>query len=261
MNDTASLESLLGNADGHRISLLSEPYRITAEYIERHSSLPIFSYGIVNPFGPTLQTILAVRDGTRAPLTLVSARLHPFVPIYELIGHVRLAARGQREFESDLINAIVDSHREFDDCATLLIESPVLRQDQTLFVAQSLLMRRQRLALKLALVRQYLGDPWSRVSVETGDAELNLVGAGRPELLPVGAEQQAAELATILLSKEHCGEELRAFVSAWSGAIRFNQDHGGSTPVELTLDGMLDLLGRLTTSSEGTGTHRPRQDD
>jgi len=79
-------------------------------------------------------------------------------------------------------------------------------------------------------------------------------------LLPDGAEQQAAELATILLSEEHCGEELRAFFSAWNGAIKFNQDNGGSTPVMLPLDRMQNLLRRLIAGSEASGTYRPRPD-
>lgn len=240
----ASLDSLSANADGHSIQLLSKPHEIGFGYITQHPFMPLYSFGIVNPHGPTMQAILAVRDGTKAPLALVAALLHPFVPSYQIIGYIRPAVSGQRTLEGDIINALDYASLHFRGCATLILRSPVLRLDQTMSVAWDMFLKQESLASKLQLVKAYWCDPWQRVDVEIGGPNKLLDTVGTASI-PKSREEQAAELVSLMLNEKHLIEEYKAFAYAWRGSIEFLENNRANVPVKLSYDQVSPVLESL----------------
>lgn len=252
------LEALRNTGGGFRIRLLSQPHEIGIDYLSRNPYEPVLSYGIVNPHGPTLQTILLVRDKTSSPVSVVTARLHPFAPEFRLVGHVAPALPHQREIEGDLLHLIDRCDIQFHGCATLLFRSRVLSEDETVLVAARMFASQEDLGRRLSLLRRYPADPGTRVSVEMGHA-IDDPGVNDPRPFPSTLEEAASELVFTLLDPRHMEAELLAFVYAWNGSIGQLQRISGNPPPCLSFETVKPILDTiLMAQDESVETRRRR---
>jgi hypothetical protein len=182
--------------------------------------------GIVNPMGPTLTAVIVsgkLTPGSR--LRVVQLLLNPFCQEAVTVGKLTL---GNKWRPSTVIRPLFGL--SFGSCPTLLLPSIHVNADRSVSLHAEFLRGFEDARDVLQRVRQYLGNPWDRVSQEMNAAfaegaksATGVRGQGHPESLN---EDEASELASLLLSEQHTKPELQAFLAAWDGSIQFQRQQG-----------------------------------
>jgi hypothetical protein len=194
--------------------------------------------GIVNPFGPTLTSVVAsapVQERFDRPLVWVM--LNPFQQQLAQVGWLA------SDLDSDLILAISSLFGlPFGGCPTLLLPNARLTTEEAIFVHAQFLAQFADAKRVLERVRAYPGNPWDRVQSELDDARVpnHPVSSDRMEPL---TEPEALELATLALDDRHAGPELQAFFQAWQGAIAHSE-----LPATMDYPSAITAIEHLTSS-------------
>lgn len=183
----------------------------------------LISGGIVNPYGPTLSVIAMegkIRPGEE--LSILRLTLNPFSQSLTEMGKMYL---GEEWFADEELLKLFQP--QSDGCPTLLMPT-MLFEGPMLMVLNSLYLMSFRDGFEvLSAVRRYTGDPWGRVQkdinslrniVEVEGAGIKRVGDGK-EL----AYDDANSLAKIQLTPENAKKEMKAFLHAWNGSIKFQE--------------------------------------
>jgi hypothetical protein len=181
---------------------------------------PLLITGIINPFGPTITAFVIAGDlEASARLPIVRLVLHPFQPSVESVGEVTLGEAGG--FPSAAIRPILSLIS--GSCPTLMLCHRGLPGDFVVQLYSDCLGRFPDRGVVLDRVREYYGDPWSRVSAEVQSGIERIARRTQaathdsaPRPLDAGSSDELAEL---LMSDEHTGPELQACADAWRGAI------------------------------------------
>jgi hypothetical protein len=222
----SSVSGLFSQERETTIRLFEHPSLTSPESMAGQPLTSLLVAGIVNPFGPTLSAVVvagALRTG--ATLPVVKLMLNPFNQAVHAVGE--LAVRGSWRPEAVMGQLF---GLPFGGCPTLLLPSVHLDEDRSLSVHAEFLRGFEGGREVLRAVRQYLGNPWDRVSQEIHDGAEAFVksrtSAGHQAHDKQLNEDEARELAGLLLSEEHTRLELQAFLYAWEGSLKLQREQG-----------------------------------
>lgn len=181
----------------------------------------LYGAGIINPFGPTLNVL--VLDGRAAPgseLPVLHLMLNPFDQDATVVGSLKIDGASIR---ADDLGPLLSL--PFGSCPTVLLPGRLLASADRQTLLTRLLMTYPDGSSVLSKVRRFPGDPWRRVEQDVGGlAEMiRRVQAGEDSEEPTRClrEDEATELIGRLLEPRAHAEELKAFFSAWHGAIEY----------------------------------------
>jgi hypothetical protein len=205
--------------------------------------------GIVNPFGPTLNVLVA--GGKWEPgrtVAILHAMLNPFQQGVREVGRAQIG---------DTWNLPVELRRffrlPFGSCPTMLLPSKLMNEASALETYSEFLTTFQDGFSKLEDVRRFAGDPWSRVQAEV-DRGMDVIAKAVKQVNPGPVDKphaeralsmaEARELAGHLLQPSNLILELQAFFVAWDGAIKSLGD-GPMAKQAMSIDdfsGIFDVL-------------------
>jgi hypothetical protein len=235
------------------VHLLSEPRPYPITYLRDNPLYPILINGIVNPNGPTLTVVTAVRDKTSAPLALVYAYLNPFRSELFISGYL---IEGQ--LDAPLPDQILQALQPFQvfsgGVPTLCIPAGYLDAFDVRYLYSRLFANCAALRTVLERLRRFPLNPWDRVSEEMQEAVAGFTGerVGHTDDAdePMSDDDMNA-LLDIVLDSEHNKQELPAFGYAWKGAIdqqrKFNNDELADSAFQY--DAFVPLLTHILESS------------
>lgn len=215
---------------------LSEPREVPISYIEQNPIYPLLIHGIVNPNGPTLTLIAAVRDGTSAPVSIVYSYLNPFQSEAFILGYL-FAGNLPTRFADQLLAAL-DQIKLFEGgVATLYFKSQHFDELDIRHIYTSLLDNYDALGIDLDRLNRFPLNPWDRVSEEMSDAFSGLVdnpgGSSQRQVKEPGTTPDIKDaFLNVVLDKKHNQEELKAFLYAWNGSIEQQKKHGNKALAE-----------------------------
>lgn len=203
------------------VHAISEPRPYPIAYLRGNPLYPILISGIVNPYGPTLTVVAAVRDRTSAPLALVYAYLNPFrselfIPGYFIEGQLSAPLPDQ------LLQALQPFQIFSGGAPTLCIPAGYLDAFDVRYLYSRLFSNFGALHRVLDRLRRFPLNPGDRVSEEMQEAAANFTGQRIGQT--IGADEPLSDddmnaLLDIVLDAEHNRKELSAFGYAWQGAI------------------------------------------
>jgi len=209
---------------------ISEPRPYPLDYLRDNELYPILINGIVNPNGPTLAVVAAVRDRTSAPLALVYAYLNPFRSELLVPGYFR-----EGQLAAHLPDQILQALRSLEifsgGVPTLCIPAGYIDVLDVRYLYSHLFANDESVRQVYERLQRFPLNPWDRVSEEMqeafGSLTENQVGQSNSLDDPMDDEEMNA-LLDIVLDPEHNKCELPAFAYAWKGAIdqqrSFNND-------------------------------------
>lgn len=219
----------------------SDPIEVDLDSLGQGGITTLFALGIVNPMGPTMNTVVASGFGSVGErCALLHLMLNPFSQSCYEIGVVTFAKTSPslsdlRPFFSLPLGA----------CPTLLMPSALYSDEFAQHVFVELLQSFDDGNHAWDKLRHFPGDPWKRVESEM---------AGLPDLVAkslkgIETEQQprqltiaeAREFAQLQLNSENLGEEFKAFMFAWEGSINFT----GLGAIAMSKERFLETFGRL----------------
>ena len=180
--------------------------------------------GIINPFGPTLNAL--VLDGEMDPgstLPILHLVLNPFSQSATEVG---LAALEERW---DLMEQVPKFFNlDLGSCPTLLLPSSYLDAEEVEELYARLLVTFQDGSSVNDKVRAFPGDPWNRVQQDVGELSTLISHIQSEDKQSLEFEKLSFEdaklLSATLLKPENIKVELKAFLTAWQGAITFQGD-------------------------------------
>lgn len=233
-----------------QIRLYGDRRPIALERVLAQPVTALLVYGITNPFGPTLTAVVVLGElepGGRLPV--VELMLNPFSQEVVMIGELAL---GDEWRPSAVIRGLFGPPA--GGCPTLLLPSVHLEDDRAVPVYAEFLRRFQNGCDVLEHVRRHLGNPWDRVSAEMDEGYASLVespaGSAAQDRNEALNEDQARELAGLLLSERHTRPEVEAFLYAWDGAVKFLREQGATAIADaaMSLETFQRIFSHITES-------------
>lgn len=228
---------------------LTEPRPFPVSYLNDNPIYPILVSGIVNPNGPTLTVVTAVRDRTSAPLALVFAFLNPFkselfVPAYLKEGSVGTPLPDQ------ILQALQPFKVFSGGFPSLCIPSAYLDDFDTRYLYRHLLANNGDLRTSFERLKRFPLNPWDRVTEEVQEAMASLLDEQVHPPNDTGAplsEDEMNQLLDTVLGKEHNQCELPAFGYAWKGAIdqQRNVNNAKLADIAFQYDAFVPLMARI----------------
>lgn len=216
------------------ISYYNEPKPLKMTRLESENFWPLISYGIVNPYGPTLMGFIILENEQKSSLELVYYSLNPFSQTVFALHELTEVTK-----KANLADLVLGAINRFSlantGTPTLLIPSEILARKDHYDVFCNVLIRTSDVPKYLKLLNEYPKNPWDRISKEIGSLfkQVTKAGARQPEVPPGPVKQadpgQIEEYISILSDEAHRKEEVKAFVTAWNGAIDFQKSSGNGT--------------------------------
>lgn len=238
--------------DTSTFELWDTPRPLSIKNTGKQGLTVLFGGGIVNPFGPTLNLLAtdglfdesAGKGGTLQILHIV---LNPFTQECQTVGHVTV---GESWHPFADLTPFFDFI--FGSCPTLLLPPGYFEPDEGISFYARFLARFSDGKDVLNLVREYPGDPWSRVSKQMAEIPSSLKRSSQESSVAL-TEDEATELATALLQPENVTAELQAFLYAWKGSIDYQRKEGSSgfADTAMQLNDFLHLLAVISYSCPG----------
>ena len=233
-------------------SYYSKPRPIDMKRFENDKIWPLISFGIVNPYGPTLFGFLLL-DGIQVDgAQLVYFQLNPFsqsiIAVHEITPETKT-----HQLRDIVIGAIAN----FDllgnaATPTLLVPSKYFSSEDASDVLCSVLSKTKKLPDSLRLLKEFPGDPWKRVSKEMRLAFKKVkqrrtgtdISTNEAEK---ASRAQISEYSEIIGGEAHRAKELEAFLYAWDGSINFQKEKGSSSISQkvLSTQRFTNLIARL----------------
>jgi hypothetical protein len=231
-----------------QIGLFRKPRTTPLDRVLAEPATALLVGGIVNPFGPTLTAVIVpgkLKAGNK--LSVVQLMLNPFSQGAATVGQLVLGSKWR---PSAIIRPLFGL--PFGSCPTLLLPSVHLDDNHSLSLHAEFLRGFEDARDVLQRVRQYLGNPWDRVSQEIREGAERFVEEDRSGHQAAAAdplsEAEARELAGLLLSEQHAKPELKAFLYSWGGSIKFQREQGmpAMADAAMSLETFQDIFLRIT---------------
>lgn len=205
----------MGTSDAG-IRFYAKPKPILPDRVLGETLTALLVAGIVNPFGPTLNAVVAMGKLKRgAKLPVVHLMLNPFSQEVHAVGELAL---GQQWRPAEAIRALFAL--PFGSCPSLVLPSTHLSEEQAVTLHAEFLCHHSDARDVLDRIKQFFGNPWDRVSHEMRIAAERQAG-GYTDACPAPlTEVEAREFAQLLLSEQQVKPELQAFFYAWDGSIK-----------------------------------------
>jgi len=235
------------------IHTISEPRPYPVSFLRDNEVYPILINGVVNPNGPTLSIVTAVRDKTSAPLALVYAYLNPFRSELFVPGYLR---EGQLavHFPEQILAALKPFSVFSSGSPTLCIPAGYVDALDIRYLYGRLFANYAGVRNVFETLKRFPGNPWDRVSEEMQAALGSLTGnlikqpdnAGEPM-----NDDEMNALLDIVLDSEHTKTELPAFAYAWKGSIDQQRECNNNELADSAFqyDDFVPLLAHLLDSS------------
>jgi hypothetical protein len=200
-------------------------------FIEQTPMWPVVTYGIVNPYGPTLMGFgIIVHEEEDYP-ELSHYSLNPFQQNVTALGIFNTA--------DNLAESVNGALKHFDLFAggtpTLVLPSRFLADADFSSFYNILLSQVDDLIGTIDLCRRFIGNPWDRVSEETKGAAESLLGGDTDKVSAAHTASDVDEFLEIVQPEQHFMEELKAFAYAWKGSIDFQRSSGSGALAEAAL--------------------------
>jgi hypothetical protein len=218
------------------LRLFDEPLPIQLNTVTEKPATALLVGGIVNPFGPTLNVVMA--HGTweaGETLPVLRVMLNPFTQQVETVGEISVA---ETWVPSVVISQLFQL--PFGSCPTLLLPSVFFDHDSAVRFHAKFLKTFSDSRRVFDDVKKHFGDPWERVSTEMQRSVESLRKSNDDRKKPLN-DTEATELAALLLSTHHLAPELQAFMFAWKGSI----DHVGGSLESLGFDEFMQMFPHL----------------
>lgn len=211
-------------AQKSRLEFLDEPLPMDLEEVISQNMTPFLVTGIVNPFGPTLNTVVALGTfKTGSMLSVVHMMLNPFQQKVAKIAELVVGT------ELDSI-AIIRSlfGLDYGCCPTLFLLTSRLPKEKVAPLLADFIGIFPDNRGVLERVKKFHGNPWDRVSKEMAHPLVNLEKpksffgqsfAGDKKRNPL-TPSELNELADLLNVEEHITPEIKAFLYGWGGSIK-----------------------------------------
>jgi hypothetical protein len=225
------------------------------EHLGRAAFTTLLAAGIVNPMGPTL-IVLGIDGEVKQQSTSESIELtlHPFSTV---ASRIALAHIGDPDDLWRSADQVAKEVAKSASCPTLLLPSKLLDANANNEIWAAALRHYADGSTTLDRVRQYPGDPWTRVQREMDRTELATTQESRRL-----TASEAYELAATQLAAENLHAEFEAFMYAWHGSIDFQRQHGSplaSTAMsDEALGHYLALVAQTTNIPWGSGASDDR---
>jgi hypothetical protein len=228
----------LDNNNETRIVMHPSPVPRTLRSINLKNFHVMLGGGIINPFGPTL-TVAGLEGGPDPrEFAVVQIMLNPFSRWVREVGTATLGETCS--IQSDFMPLF---GLEWGSCPSLLLSSRMFEEDFVEQMYAKFLGSLENGQHLLEGVRRCPGDPFKRIEVDM--QAMGVKGARiRDGKL---TEAEAGELAGCLLKPEMNKQELKAFLGAWDGSLRF-QRRGLFSRKPMSLKEFAGLLGELGIS-------------
>ena len=246
----------------HAVRWFDKPELILLDALTQNFVGLLFLTGIVNPFGPTMRGLVVLSKvpliTATSPIALQIARfwLNPFAHDVEAIGQLV----GPFLSPDELVNNVDRLGYDGTGCFTLFHPGYHYADHRTASqLGRALLFRVEGVAEELKIFKRFPSDPWHRVSVEMDGVTQQLRDyVARRKLRPVKnyteqhqstkqhhapTSEDVESFLEIIQREEHNAEELKAFFTAWLGAIK-NVPPGTFSDV-LTLEMIINIHAHL----------------
>ena len=221
------------------IRLYDEARPVDLAWVKAQPLITFFAVGIVNPAGPTLNAIAAV--GTLEPgttLPLVHLMLNPVSQDLAVVGEISLAETWDAPTLFSQLFSL-----DYGSCPTLVLPSVLLDDGSGISIFAEFLRTFPDARRVLEDVKQFFGNPWDRVSQEIDRSVAAMKTRGQMPKEPL-TQQEAVELAQLLLSEKHTRPELQAFFYAWNGSIK----HFARNLATMSFEEFQDVFARVAAS-------------
>lgn len=199
--------------------------------------------GIINPFGPTVKAFVAVGElkvGRRLPVVFLG--LNPFQQEVKEVGTLTI---GKTWRPSEIIPQLFGLHA--GSCPSLILPLEKLKPASAVSLFAEYLRGFDDARKVYDQVRQFYGNPWDRISRDIRISTESLTGAdshGSENYEPL-SENEARQLAELLLADEHSSPEIQALFYAWRGSI---QHTGGPALASLPFDQFRAVLEHICSA-------------
>lgn len=211
----------MNNLDA-RVEFLDEPEPLELDDILSSEITTLLVSGIVNPFGPTLNAIVAIGPFKISSMVgIVHLTLNPF---QQTILKVADLIIGQKLNTGETIRKFFDFN--FGACPSIVLLSKRVKVEKKNELIADFLANFVDGRETFNRIKEYFGNPWDRVSKEMNQA---FEPPKKPSFfgkLFGGSKKQTnletdelMEFAELLNSPEHIEPELKAFFYGWSGSI------------------------------------------
>ncbi len=192
-----------------------------ATYVEAFKELgnledysAIFSYGIVNPAGPTLTVLAAKTVGTKDTTPVVLLQLHPFVPEILKTWIIPTDKLNSLEGIKVIMDDLCFGEMAYGSCPTVFLVGPVLPYEDALNALTEIVLHRDGGKNVLNNVLAFPGKPFERVAFEM-DMTFRPYNHEHMEL------KEAYGFVIFQMKLENLKPEFQSFLEAYSGAIEF----------------------------------------
>jgi hypothetical protein len=200
-------------------------------YVELTPMWPLVTYGIVNPYGPTLMGFGIIVHEEEDFTELAYYSLNPFQQEVLALGVFNVGVD-----PAEIIKASLGYFGiSVGGTPTLVLPPQLLPDGEIKSFFRVLLAQVDDVLGTIELCRQFIGNPWDRVSEETKRATDTLVGNNGGKAPRKHTDADVDELLDIIWSEQHFMEELKAFGFAWNGSIDFQNSNGNSGLAETAL--------------------------
>lgn len=202
----------------------------------------VLGYGIVNPFGPTLN-LLAMDNSWmergRSKTDVVLLQCHPFSP--EILKRWQISTK-KGDFSSEITRVIDDILLIDSGCPTLLIPGVVLTKESCSQIFRRI-VKDKRSGLHLYnQCSKFRANAFDRITEEV----MAMLKEDPPE--PMGNDV-AKEYVSMQMDKECMQSEMNAFWTAYDGAIGYQIQMSTGIQVELSSEELRRALNALLSEN------------
>ena len=206
--------------------LLDEPIKLNNEFFKLGKKTALLSWGIFNPFGPTLNIIGISKDDNKKCELIWFRNFNPFSQGYWLL------AQCDNEYEMNMLELMEDIFNQngnnecviYKTVPTFILHWSELHLPLDDFPSLFWIIYQHTkvdLQTNIKNIKKTMNKPWDRATIELKSA---LKNTEQEEIIP--DQNVFTEWLDIILSSEYTGKELSAFIEAWSGAIELQEKSG-----------------------------------
>ncbi len=179
--------------------------------LENYAS--ILSYGIVNPFGPTLMMLATPRKrGANIMTPVYLLKVHPFSPGIEKMWMIPTKEVTTKRELAPIFDSITTGEFSRGGCPTLLITGSIIPKKDSLDVLVDIVANREDGKRTFDNCNAFKGDPFARVGFEVESMFLKY------EKQRMTAEEARA-FVQMQMEEKIATEETAAFMTAFDGSI------------------------------------------
>ena len=203
------------------------PYQQILEQLKSHPPKLVALGCIVNPYGPTIASLLLLHESN--DWALYRLILNPF--------HQELTRlRAAKEEESASPNKIIEEQGlGLTGTPTILLFASARSDDEIFAGARQVALAVDDFGSTIDSLRRFPGNPWDRITEEVREAEKKMVEVVKQKKsnpTPPGKTKSKRKPTNhdiddyLTITLKNFKEELPAFCSAWNGSIELQKSSG-----------------------------------